>query len=131
MPTSKRCTTAPVQLGGAFAPYTHEDLLPEIASQAANAIGTGVTYRCQFPFALYLAKEIRYRFPDLPIIVGGADISQTWKYAKSTRSFALIFKYADACVIGEGESAFVDLLDAYAEGNDPDHISNVATRKKI
>jgi len=102
------------RLGAPFSDYTLNVLISRL--RARDVIGIGVTYHEQLPFALYMAREIRRRLPEVPIVMGGTDISQIYKYSRVTDSFKHIFRYADACVIGEGETAFAALLEAYHKG---------------
>jgi anaerobic magnesium-protoporphyrin IX monomethyl ester cyclase len=102
------------RLGAPFSDYTLNVLIPRLRTR--DVIGIGVTYHEQLPFALYMAREIRHRLPEVPIVMGGTDISQIYKYTRVTDSFKHIFRFADACVIGEGETAFAALLKAYDAG---------------
>lgn len=117
-------------LSAPFSDYFCNVLNSRIISQQINVIGISVTYHEQLPFALFIAKELRRCLSDVKIVMGGTDISQIWKYTSQSKSFAHLFKYVDACIIGEGENAFLELLDSYAAGREPYEIGNVLTAKK-
>jgi hypothetical protein len=51
-------------------------------------------------------------------------VSDVWKYARDPGVFADVFSSADACVVGEGETAFVELLEAVTHGRRPDAVPN-------
>ena len=78
-----------------------------------------MTYHEQLPFSLALAREVRRALPAARIVLGGTDISQIWKFSRASQSYLRLLNFADAIVIGEGESALVSILDAYAAGREP------------
>lgn len=107
-------------LGTPFAKYFREVFVPRLRDEAADVLGIGVTYHEQLPFALFLAREVKQALPTIRIVLGGTDISQTWKFSRTTRSYLRLFDFADAIVIGDGEHALISILDAYAAGAEPE-----------
>ncbi|MBL0385146.1 B12-binding domain-containing radical SAM protein [Tumebacillus sp. ITR2] len=94
-----------------FEPYFQNVLLPRIAAGGYATVGINVTYTNQLPFALGISRLIRNAFPEITILFGGTEVSDVWKYMTKRERFFEIFDAADACVVGEGEIAFVRLLD--------------------
>lgn len=122
--------TRPEVLDGFLEPfhdYVEEELLPKLRGQGADVIGIGVTYHEQLPFALALAREIRRALPRARIVMGGTDISQVFKFSRDTGAFEHLLRFADAFVIGEGESGFLELLDAYRDDGPTAQIANVVS----
>lgn len=109
---------------GAFAEYYDNVLLPQITANPPSVIGINITYTSQLPFALWLLQRLRASGCGSYLLCGGTEVSDIWKYSNSPRLFRNIFANADACVVGEGESAFVEILCARSKGREPQGIRN-------
>lgn len=96
-----------------FNNYYNSILIPEIKKKDYKVIGINITYISQLPFALYLGLLIRKKIKDIKIFFGGTEVSDVWKYLKEKKMFFELFHMADACIIGEGETAFVELLNKF------------------
>lgn len=112
------------RIAGAHRPYFLDAFLPELAASAPHLVGINVTYTSQLPFALWLGREIRARLPDAYLVFGGTEISDTYKYTTERERLRDLFACADACVVGEGERAFVGMLEALARGERPAALPN-------
>jgi hypothetical protein len=110
---------------GPFRPYYHHELFPDLSRRRPAVVGINVTYTSQLPYALWLVRQLRRLLPDACIVCGGTEVSGVWKYLVDRMYFGRLFQGADACVIGEGESAFVALLEAVSAGKNPGAIPNV------
>jgi anaerobic magnesium-protoporphyrin IX monomethyl ester cyclase len=99
-----------------FAAYFHDILFPRLIGRRAAVIGLNVTYVSQLPFALWLAKELKLRVPGGLIVAGGTEVSDVWKYVREKGLFHDLFRSFDLCVVGEGESAFLRILEAVKAG---------------
>lgn len=106
--------------GGPFRDYFREELIPRLERDGVNVVGIGVTYRSQFPGALYLVSQLRTLLPRTRLVLGGTHISQVWKFSRQSDAFLSLLKLVDAIVVGEGEHALIDVLDAYAGGREPE-----------
>lgn len=106
-------------LGGPFRDYFREELIPCLTRDGVNVVGIGVTYRSQFPGALYLASQLSELAPNTRVVLGGTHISQLWKFSKQSSAFLSLLNLADAVVVGEGEHALIDILDAFEAGREP------------
>lgn len=91
-----------------------DQIINEIKSFSPNYIGISST-TVAFHRALEVVKEISRSFTDIKIILGGPHISSNVKHAMSFDEF-------DYGVIGEGELAVVDLINAL-NNNEP--LSNI------
>lgn len=96
-----------------FMNYYKSVLIPRIRKEEYEVVGINITYVSQIPFALYMGALIRKFFPDIKIIYGGTEVSDVWKYIKEKEYFFDIFNMSDACIIGEGETSFVELLNTF------------------
>jgi hypothetical protein len=101
---------------GPFREYYREVLFPELLRRPYDLIGINVTYTSQLPYALWLVRELRRLLPGVFLVCGGTEVSDVWKYAARPDVFAQVFRGADACVVGEGETAFVRLLESLGDG---------------
>jgi anaerobic magnesium-protoporphyrin IX monomethyl ester cyclase len=110
---------------GPLREYFHQEFFPELLGAGYSVIGINVTYTSQLPYSLWLMWEIRRLLPDTYIVVGGTEISDVWKYMKDKAQFGQLFRHADACVIGEGETAFARILESLSLGKRPGAIANV------
>ncbi len=100
-----------------FAPAYSAVLQPLLNSTAFDVIGVSINYLSQLPFALKILKLCREAQPQAMIIAGGTDVSDIVKYAVGTDPVWRIFADCDGIVVGEGESAFVAILEAIAAGD--------------
>ncbi|ASS76736.1 hypothetical protein CIG75_18525 [Tumebacillus algifaecis] len=113
-----------------FVPYYQEILFPHIRDKGYKTIGINVTYCAQLPFALALGRMIRAEFPETIILYGGTEVADVWKYLTHKSEFFTIFDVADACVVGEGESAFTSLLRMVEEGGNFSPLANTLFHPK-
>ncbi|GAA2280855.1 hypothetical protein GCM10010145_61090 [Streptomyces ruber] len=113
------------RLSAPFAPYLEEELPRRPASAGYDVVGLNITYRRQLPLALHMARVIKDRLPDALLLVGGTEASDVWKYLEDKRRFFDVLAAVDVCVIGEGKSAFCDILRARARGELPQPSANV------
>jgi len=112
---------------GPFREYFCEVFFPELRRRQYDLIGINVTYTSQLPYALWLVRKIREILPDSYLVCGGTEVSDIWKYVLNRDSFARIFREADACVVGEGETAFVRILESLSLHRRPSQIPNVVS----
>lgn len=105
------------KLNRPFFTYYEEVLLPQLQSMRPAVVGLNLTFISQTPFALWLLRLLRSRLPGVHLTCGGTELTDIWKYIADRSRFFDIFGAADSCVVGEGESAFVSLLDAVDNGS--------------
>jgi hypothetical protein len=107
------------RLNKPFLPYYEDVLLPRLAAGGYDIIGISATYTWQLPFTLWLAKLIRRACPDALLIAGGTEISDIWKCAARPEYVFQVLDDFDAIVVGEGETAYTEILDAVGAGTLP------------
>lgn len=100
----------------AFLPYFEGTFQQHIVARRYDVVGLSVSYSSQLPFAVWLARFVRERMPDVTLLVGGTEVSDVAKYG-GRDVVATIFPGIDHAVLGEGESAFVELLDDVRRGD--------------
>lgn len=115
---------------GPFIPYFHGVLIPQIRAKKYDVIGLNVTYTYQLPFALWMMRALKEVCPDSFLVMGGTEVSDIWKYLLLQENLMDVFSFADACVVGEGESAFQHILDSLSQGNLPMASPNLVLHPK-
>lgn len=113
------------RLSRPFEPYYEQVLLPRIRAQGYDVIGINITYDFQLPFALWLAHRVRRTAPDAFLIAGGTEVASIWKYALDKETYFTVFDDFDATVAGEGEAAYVAILESRRRGTLPEGEHNV------
>jgi len=66
------------------------------------------TYISNILFSLMLAKELKRRHPEIPVIFGGPGSA-----LKETAEFILSLKFVNGVIIGEGEETVIELLTEF------------------
>jgi radical SAM superfamily enzyme YgiQ (UPF0313 family) len=117
------------RLSRPFQPYYEDVLLPRLAAGRYDVVGVNITYLVQLPFALWLIRLLRRALPDAYLVAGGTEVSDVWKYARDKAVVFDVFRDLDAIVVGEGETAYTEILDALTAGRVPDH-PNVRTHPR-
>ncbi|GHG47836.1 B12-binding domain-containing radical SAM protein [Streptomyces griseocarneus] len=113
------------RLSNAFTPYYSDVLVPRLVAGRHDVIGINITFVSQLPFALWLARLIRRALPDVFLMAGGTEVADVNKYAVDKNSVFQIFDVFDALVVGEGESAYVEILDSLDAGRLPSGHPNI------
>lgn len=88
-----------------------------------RAVGMTVMPGPQLVSAVPLAKAVKLRFPDLPIIWGG-------NFGSLYPEPVLNASYVDWVVRGQGEQTFLELLEAIDGRRDPKSIAGLAFRQQ-
>jgi ribosomal peptide maturation radical SAM protein 1 len=107
------------------------DLLPRwIESVAAESrwadyqlIGFSSTFQ-QNVASLALARLLKRRFPDVPIVFGGANFD-----GDMGPEYVRTMPWIDFAVVGEGDKVFPELVNRLAHGSDPAGIPGLCYRK--
>ncbi|MFG3419807.1 B12-binding domain-containing radical SAM protein [Micromonospora sp. NPDC048063] len=113
------------RLSNAFTPYYQDRLLPRLVAGGHDVVGINITFVSQLPFALWMARLIRRALPGVFLMAGGTEVSDVWKYALDKNMVFQIFDVFDALVVGEGETAYLEILDALDAGRLPSGHPNV------
>lgn len=99
-----------------FRSYFDEPFHDALTARPYRLIGLSVSCVSQLPFAVWMCRRIRALCPSALLCVGGAEITSVVKNLRDKQRLWAMFSDCDAIVVGEGESALVELLDAAAAG---------------
>jgi hypothetical protein len=113
------------RLSRPFQLYYDEVLLPRLRRGNYDVIGFNVTYQWQLPFALWLMRIVRRTLPDAFLVAGGTEVSDIFKHTRPASRLFELFADLDAVVVGEGESAYADILDSLDAGTLPTGHPNI------
>lgn len=108
-----------------FEPYYEEVLLPRVRAGRYDVVGINITYAWQLPFALWIARRVRRCLPSAFVIAGGTEVADAWKYSQDRATYAELFDDFDATVVGEGEAAYVAILESRRRGTLPEGEPNI------
>ena len=86
-----------------------------------SMVGLSATFEGQLPAALALARRLRERAPDLPIVLGGAAC-----FERQGIALARSFPTLDAVCHSEGERVIAPLATALSEGAALDDVPGIA-----
>ncbi len=98
------------------------DIVTRIPSDV-DVIGVSCMFSNAWPPTRDLLRTLRAAFPRARIVLGGEHASACARHILETCSFV------DACVIGEGEETFVELLDALQRGGHLDAVPGALTAR--
>src|SRR5579863_6852556 len=104
---------------GNLDPHPTESLVAIIKEQPVELLAVTVMPGPQTVGAVASCREIRARFPDLPIVWGGY-------FASNYTATALNAGYVDYAVRGQGEKTFLELLEAIRGHRDLKEISGLS-----
>ncbi|HWN67442.1 MAG TPA: hypothetical protein VNM90_07360, partial [Haliangium sp.] len=99
-----------------FRPYFDGPFHDALTARPYQLIGLSVSYTSQLPFAVWMCRRIRALCPSALLCVGGSAITSDVKKLRDKQRIWELFPDCDAIVVGEGESALIELLDAVAAG---------------
>jgi radical SAM superfamily enzyme YgiQ (UPF0313 family) len=99
---------------------SEEQIEEQIRELSPDVVGISAT-TVAFHRALGVARTLKARFPDTPIVLGGPHVS-------SNAAHALSFECFDYGVVGEGERTLLELCEALFGGGDAREVPGVAYR---
>lgn len=98
-----------------------EGLLRRLTDFGPDLIGVTVPYSARWPFARRLVENLKARFPEVPVVVGGI-------HPTAFAQEVLAESPCDLVVLGEGEASLVELVERLQRGASLDDIDGVAYR---
>jgi anaerobic magnesium-protoporphyrin IX monomethyl ester cyclase len=101
---------------------TTPEILDRIPEET-EILGITCMFSVEWPFIAVLVQEIRERFPQVLIILGGEHVTALPEYSLTE------CPGIDVAVLGEGEETLVDLVDAYRTGRDLDTVRGIVFRR--
>lgn len=107
------------------AEYLRGELQEIVASQPA-VVGLSATFQDQFLPALVLARLLKQALPSAFVVMGGAFLASR---LAEIRRRPWLFDYVDAMVVGEGETALLELVEALEHGSDLTGVPNLLRRR--
>lgn len=113
--------------GNPYIPIFRERVVPSILAGGYGVVGISMTFESQVIPALTLAKLLKEADPSIFIIVGGGMMA---KYVHRVVENKNMFKWIDAGVAYEGESALAETIERLSRGErDFTGIKNLLWRK--
>ncbi|MGA7702542.1 MAG: radical SAM protein [Thermoguttaceae bacterium] len=101
---------------------TAADILERAEQFQPGLVGISTT-TVAFHRALEVARELKRRRPERPIVLGGPHVSSNLAHGMSFAEF-------DFAIVGEGEKPLADLADALERGSDLAAVASLAYRKR-
>jgi hypothetical protein len=117
------------QACGPFSRYFDECIANETCFMQTGVFGISIVYDHQLYHAFHLARMLKQRWPEKPILFGGTAISQLYKYLKDKTRIKEIFPLCDAIVIGEGETAICEIMAAKGDLSSGEFTNTITYRK--
>ncbi|MES2979606.1 MAG: radical SAM protein [Pseudomonadota bacterium] len=102
--------TTPGQ-SNAFHDYFKTEVIPSVLEQRPLLVGISVTYHFQMVPAFTLARMLKAAAPALQVVMGGAVLARMEDHLISDADW---FDFADYFVVGEGETALLNLVESLA-----------------
>ena len=108
-----------------FRPYLfHRDRPERILAQYENpAVAAFSAYMWNLNLSLTVAREVKARHPECLVVFGGASVPHR------AETFMNEHAFVDVCARGEGEDAFVDVLERNLESRCFDGIAGITWRR--
>jgi anaerobic magnesium-protoporphyrin IX monomethyl ester cyclase len=100
---------------------THEQIADVVREWKPGVLGFSVMTQ-QYPWACEVARYLRKEFPSIPQVVGGVHITMVPDESSDDRVF-------DYYCAGEGEYAFLDLVNRLEKGEDTSSVPNMRVWK--
>ena len=100
-------------------------LKPAIISEKPEIIGISIVLRQQLFSSMTFCAMIKEQFPNIHITIGGNTVTRLRDVLPDTPNLFALF---DSAVVYEGETAFLQLIEAVASGNDLSHVPNLIHR---
>lgn len=96
-----------------FTSYFDEKLTTDRQFIESDLYGISIVYDHQLYYSFHFARLLKSRWPSKKVVLGGTAITQLYKYLKDKNKIKELFGLCDAIVVGEGETAIVEI----AQGN--------------
>ena len=98
---------------------------PAIVEERPDIIGISIVLRQQLFSTMTFCAMIKESFPDIHVTIGGNTVTRLRDVLPTTPKLFALF---DSAVVYEGETAFLQLVDAIGTGKDFNEIPNVLWR---
>ena len=98
---------------------TDEEIIARVPADT-TVLGVSCMFSEEWPFTRSIIEALRLAFPNVPIVAGGEHITAAPEL--SMRECRAI----DACVLGEGEETFAELLETLGAGGSIEGVAGLA-----
>ena len=95
-----------------FVQFFEEQVVRDPEFSNTDCFGISIVYDHQMVHALWLARELKRRWPEKLLLLGGTSISQYYKHMRDKSHMKRFFSVCDAIVVGEGETAICEIADS-------------------
>lgn len=93
-----------------FIRFFRERLASDERLAASDCFGVSIVYDHQLFHALAFARLLKQTWPHKTVVLGGTSISQLYKHLRNKSELRRFFRYCDAIVVGEGETALCEIV---------------------
>ena len=100
-------------------------LKPAIEAEQPEIIGISIVLRQQLFSSMTFCAMIKEQFPHIHVTIGGNTVTRLRDVLPSTPN---LFSLFDSAVFYEGETAFLQLIEAVGSGKDLSHVPNLMHR---
>ena len=98
---------------------------PAIIEEAPEVIGISIVLQQQLFSSMTFCALIKEQFPHIHVTIGGNTVTRLRDVLPSTPNLFALF---DSAVVYEGETAFLQLIEGVASGDDLSHVPNLMFR---
>lgn len=105
-----------------FRSYLDGPFAKSLVERPWQVIGLSISYAGQLPIAIAMARRIRELAPSALLVLGGTETSDVAKYASTADAVRQIFRDADLLVVGEGETALLEILSKVGRHGSRDEV---------
>ncbi|HMG33687.1 MAG TPA: radical SAM protein [Blastocatellia bacterium] len=110
-----------------FLRYFEDQLRNDRELCDSDCFGISIVYDHQLFHALTFARALKRTWPDKMVLLGGTSISQLYKHLKDKNQLRHFFRWCDAIVVGEGETAICEIADTGGDLSKKTSIPNTIT----
>ena len=100
-------------------------LKPAIIAERPEIIGISIVLQQQLFSSMTFCAMIKEQFPNIHITIGGNTVTRLRDVLPNTPNLFALF---DSAVVYEGETAFLQLIEAVGSGKDLSHVPNLIHR---
>lgn len=98
-----------------FKRYFHQNIVSDPDFHGGDLFAISVVYDHQLFHAFHFARLLKKQWPSKKVVFGGTAITQMYKYMIDKNGMRELFRYCDAVVVGEGETAICEIAAAGGE----------------
>lgn len=108
--------------GNKILKFINEEIVPYFETSPTRIVSISVPFSSQIFYAFVIGREIKRRFPEIKIVMGGPQISLFGNLFAKTEEFREAF---DGMIQGLGEIALTEYVNCVLNGGDPATVPNL------